>query len=278
MKNLTETKHQLSADQRKQRDNDIKIVKDGLGISLEVAAALMRLRDDKSYLETDDTFAEFCQREFGITPSYAYRLIGAAEVKGSLPKSVGKHIVNERQARALADVPEEQRAEVVRAAAKEGPVTETTIKEAAAEMSPMGHTPSATPSKPKPSEKPIVDLDKTGYPIPNSIIQLWKDASAELNALLRKVSEIRTEVRVVMEAKDDNPVWRGVSPTELMVLLDNAYRAINAGIPHAVCPYCQGRVFKSCRHCNQTGYMGKFALTTVPKEMLDLRAKSCPKQ
>ena len=60
-----------------------------------------------------------------------------------------------------------------------------------------------------------------------------------------------------------------------MVALDNAYREINSGIPYGVCPYCQGQVSKACRPCNQTGYIGKFGWAVIPKEILEVRAKSC---
>lgn len=267
------TKPKLNRDQLERRDGYIKIVKDGLKTSLAVAAALMQLRDDELFLETHDTFEEFCQETFGITRSYAYRLIGAAEVKDSLPKRLGDKITNERQARALAQVPEQQRADVIREAAKDGPLTEATIRNAAESVSPMGDT--KEPIKPGKPEKPIIDLDKTGYPIPARITELWKDAEHILGGMLRRVSEVRTEVRKAMESGEDNPIWRGCSLNSVMVALDNAYREINAGIPYGVCPYCQGQVSKTCRPCNQTGYIGKFGWGVIPKEILEVRSKSC---
>ncbi len=64
------------------------------------------LKVDQDY----PTFEDFCEKEYGISRSRAHRLIEAAEVKASVEMShMGLKISNERQARALKDVPEEER-------------------------------------------------------------------------------------------------------------------------------------------------------------------------
>jgi len=57
----------------------------------------------------------FCEKEYGVSRSRAYRLIEAAEVKAGIAMSpMGNSVTNERQARALNDVPESEREEVLK--------------------------------------------------------------------------------------------------------------------------------------------------------------------
>ncbi len=64
--------------------------------------------------------------------AHAYRMIEGAEVKASLEtRPIGLTLTNEGQARALKDVPEAEREEVLKAAAETGAVTGKSITEAA---------------------------------------------------------------------------------------------------------------------------------------------------
>jgi hypothetical protein len=124
---------------------DLKLViRDGAETFMRVGAALTQVRDKRLYREEYGTFEEFCQAEYGWTRQRAAQLIGASEVVESLSTTVDTLPTNEAQARELAPVPAEKRAEVW---------------EKAVESAPKGKKPTAkdvrraaAPHKPKRSE------------------------------------------------------------------------------------------------------------------------------
>lgn len=278
---LTKT---LNAKERRRFSACNEQIKTGLRSCFDTGAALAEVRDDKLYREDYGTFEDYCREMFQVTRAHAYRLIEAADLKGDL-SPIGDKITNEAQARELAKVPEGRREEVLKQVSTNGPITAKAIAEQAKSFSekpvPIARNVTTTVvidqkqngSKNGKDEQP--NLDKTEYPIPSSIQELWDRAATEFGALCAKVSVVRSEVRKVMEAADeDDPIWRRTSANSIMLALDNAYRELNAGIPFAVCPYCQGRGFKNCTACCHRGYIGKFEWTTaIPKELIAIREK-----
>ena len=77
-----------------------------------------------------DTFEECCEQRWGFSARHGYRLAEGNATLKSLPKSVTKLVTNEGQVRAIATVPKEQRVEILKKVAKEGPVTAKAIAEA----------------------------------------------------------------------------------------------------------------------------------------------------
>ncbi len=81
----------------------------------------------------------------------AYQMIESVEVRQSVELSpMGLKITNERQARALKDVPESEREEVLKRAAETGTVTAKSITEAAKEHAATnGHAKPAKEERPR---------------------------------------------------------------------------------------------------------------------------------
>jgi hypothetical protein len=77
------------------------IVARGLATFLEVGQALLRIRDERLYCKTHDTFDAYCQERWGWTRQHANRTIAAAETAGAL-EPVGSIPPSERAARELA--------------------------------------------------------------------------------------------------------------------------------------------------------------------------------
>lgn len=103
------------------------VIRQGLESFITVGTALCRIRDERLYRATHPNFQAYCEITWGFGREYAHRLIGAANVVGMLP--IGNTITNEAQARELARVAPEQRAEVLERA---GPnPTAKAIREAA---------------------------------------------------------------------------------------------------------------------------------------------------
>lgn len=89
-----------------------KVIDRGLTTFIEVGDALATVRDNRLYRTTFPTFEAYCQQRWGFSDSRARQLIGAAQTVTNVTALGLPAPANEGQARALAAVPEDQRAEV----------------------------------------------------------------------------------------------------------------------------------------------------------------------
>ena len=133
------------------------------------------MRDDRLYRDTYDTFENYCQSKWGWGRNYANKLIAASEAVEGLPKRLGTKVPNPTAARAVAEVPEADRAAVVTEAAKDGPVTTAKIKAAAVKIAKPSK---ATPSQPLKQGQQKVDL------------RLFAQMENSLGVTLRKLDEL----------------------------------------------------------------------------------------
>lgn len=231
-----------------------KQIKDGLSNALSIGLALMEIRDKKLYRSEFSTFEEFHRTEYQIEKSQAYRLIGAAEIKTS---PSGGSLTNERQARALAKVPEEKREEVLEKAKESGSITAASIEAA---------------SKPEKQEK-VIRLDKTPdqLPVPDDMLEEWDRADKLGSELTCRISAIKCSVDQYIKQKDS--AFVEVSPTTVSDLM-NAFRTLKRMIPYAICPTCQGHGRKKCSNCQKRGYVSQFYFDTyIAKETKEIRSK-----
>ena len=88
-----------------------EIIRKGFGTFLEVGAALAKIRDEKLFLGKCESFDQYWKRELGISRTYAYNLIGSAEVSQQLSsiENIDVKPLNEAQLRELIGVKEEKR-------------------------------------------------------------------------------------------------------------------------------------------------------------------------
>lgn len=96
---------------RDQHEQKEAIIRKGIDGFREVGEALQWIRDNRTYLETHETFEDYCREQWDISRVHAHRLIDAAEVVSTLP--MGNTITSERVARAVAKVEPSVRVEVV---------------------------------------------------------------------------------------------------------------------------------------------------------------------
>jgi hypothetical protein len=136
-------------------------IKTWLKDRFQVADDLREIRDNELYKRDYDTFEQCCAEEFGLSRTYAYGLIEASEVKGSLAMSSIKDIVTTvGQARALAPVKESARPAVINRVVKSGePVTAKAIREA------------TKPRERKPKKKGPLVIDVTPEPAKTSAVK-----------------------------------------------------------------------------------------------------------
>lgn len=88
------------------------VIERGLATFVEVGNALLAIRDQREYRAQYATFEDYCQQRWGFTRDFAYKTIRAAEVATGLVDHGLQSPATERQARELARIPEERRAEV----------------------------------------------------------------------------------------------------------------------------------------------------------------------
>ena len=122
----------LTVAEKSQLAESEAIIASGLVTFADVGRELLRIRDGKLYKDGSTTFDAYCKARWDMGKAYANRLIEASGVVESLAP-MGAKPTNERQARALASVPMEERQgvwEAVTERAKEAgrPVTAADVK------------------------------------------------------------------------------------------------------------------------------------------------------
>ena len=237
--------------------NHERTIKNTRGAFVACGRALEAIRDGKLYRAEYPSFERYCERKWGWKRAHAYRLIHAAEIADSMKMSpMGDKIDTERQARAIAAVPEEQREAVLERASRKGRLTALRITEEAKQ------------------ESPVIDLDKTGYPIPQRAMPYWNRMD-ETEEFLGLISKARCAIRGINQ---DDKMYGEVHIQSVVAILNDAYRQFAQAVPYAVCTSCQGQVADSCRFCKGRGVISKFRYDTcVPIELKAIRDKATKK-
>jgi hypothetical protein len=72
------------------------VIEKGLATFIEVGRALERIRDQRLYRESHNTFEDYCKDRWGITRAHAYRQIEAAQITKQLVSPNGGHADDEQ--------------------------------------------------------------------------------------------------------------------------------------------------------------------------------------
>lgn len=215
-----------------------------------VGNALEEIRDRRLYRKDHKTFEEYCQKRWGWSSRHGNRVIKSASAVKALTDKMGPiGPISECGARALAEVPKECRHEVWQEASKNGePVTAKSVDAAAAKV----------------KAKDAIRVDEIGRRIPKDILVDW-DRAVEVATRLRSlVSKVKVEL--------ENGLGKDVIFSPMMsqdiATARQLHHAIGEMIPHAVCPYCQGRLREKCSPCKQRGWVNKHLWSSVvPREI-----------
>lgn len=234
-----------------------KLEKEVLNHTHAAGKALISIRDERLYRDTHNTFEEYAEEIFGYSSRHLNRIIEFSKLKIG---PIGSEIKNERQARAISDVPPERREEVMDAVQKNGPVTARTIKEVAAKIIDV----------PLDSE-PDVMRDLTGYPIPENQIEFFTRKDV-VTKLIHQVETIRGAVVNAQNGTDK--LFIGIDLPSIIIDLGNIHQTLKEAIAFAVCPFCQGHTAPNCRPCKKRGVFSEFEWNTkAPAELKAIRAK-----
>lgn len=117
-------------------------------------------------------------------------------------------------------------------------------------------------------------LDKTGYVIPESILEDWQ-AAESFRSTLNDLQRIKLQIEKAVDTRD--LIYREVGQ-DTVADLKNAWTALKQVLPYAVCPSCQGRTRSKCSACKQRGFVSEFGYTHwFAKEVIELREKAIKK-
>lgn len=210
---------------------------------VECGLALDQIREKRLYRMAFDTFEEYCKAKWGWTRQRAYQLIDASKTVMGLPESDRKDVKTEYQASQIKKSNLNQKCKV-----------------------------NFGSSLDKKNDQKMINLDKTGYPIPDDIIEGWNRADSIGKDIMRKASELKCEIQKAKEI--DDPAFREITNSAVTYAI-NIYGSLRQIIPHAVCTSCQGRNSKKCSFCSGRGYFSEHLYrNAVPEEIKRIRLKS----
>lgn len=129
------------------------VIEEGKQTFIQVGNALSEIKEEELYKATHKTFEMYCRERWGFSKTYANNIVRASAVVKSLPEELATMVATERQARALSEVPMEERPAVLEraqaVAASEGrPLIARDIENAApVKPAPLKTEPIAEPVK-----------------------------------------------------------------------------------------------------------------------------------
>jgi hypothetical protein len=154
-----------------------EVIERGIQVFLEVAEALMEVRDGRLYRKTHPTFEDYCSQRWGMSRRRAYQLIDVAEIKATIETAQAMctvvhtpptaKLTSERQYRELAPIkndPEKVMAVLQAAQATGVPITAASIATAVKDVTePLAPVTAIVPATP-PSECQHVHILKLPEP------------------------------------------------------------------------------------------------------------------
>jgi len=256
----------LPPEEQARHDYLCGIVDNQLSGFIAMADALAEIQESRSYRYEANSFSSFCFQRFKVSRAHAYRLITAGTIKKS---PVGDQITNEGQARALAQVPEADREQILEMASAAGPVTAASIESAHATI-----VENASQTLPDRTSKPILapEIDSEGFEIPEGSLPYWHRRS-HIKELMQTVSDVKRDVKAAFEGKE----WVGTLSNyqSCMTALSNAHNCLKFCMPYTVCTSCNGVRPQKCTHCRGAGMLSEqMWKITPPEELKAFRAKN----
>jgi hypothetical protein len=120
---------------------------------------------------------------------------------------------------------------------------------------------------------PVVDA--TGYPIPEKALACWerKDIAVGLIADLREVKNVLAGYAA---AKDI--LMAEVNLNAADCELESLISRLQAAVPYAVCPMCQGKLPEKCKGCSGRGMVSKTKYERTDPALLKVRSMSSRKE
>ena len=151
----------LSKAERKQLNRYEKTIAKGRDAMLKACKALKGIRDQRLYREKFDTFEDYCLKKWNLARSSAYQRLTLAQAHETLSATADKPVeVNERQARALGGLSDEDMVRVWKQAVKASNTQNPSTKNIKAARKELNLAPvKSGASKPSPKSSGAADQD-----------------------------------------------------------------------------------------------------------------------
>jgi hypothetical protein len=257
-----------------------ELVADALRKQFDAGLALIEINEKKYYEKDFGTFEEFVRTTYNMARSTAYQMMSAAQVVALLPETAAKHITSESQALALESIPEKERPKVVQQIVKSGEnITAKKVKEysqmsVATDTKETEKTGKSNGEPARKNEKPPVELDKEGTPIPDDALPFWH-RSQEIQDILTQITRLKS---IVQKGKENgDPMFSKVS-NAVIDSFASCYSHLQEALPYAVCTTCMGSFSvqpKGCSFCGNKGMISKHQWNTQSREEIkEMRKKA----
>lgn len=268
----------LSSKERKRYEICKEKINTALEQRFEGGLALREVRDDRLYREEYSSFEEFCKAAYNLSRRYVDYMIEAAEVKADIDSrspEAAELLTNERQTRALAEVPRGQQVKVLKELQKAGePITaeaitakaESISKETPDSIDRKARTVVLTPSEKAAATEPI-QLDETGFKLTETAAKSWAHRD-RVQGWLSAITKIKSEFK----ALEMDPLFIR-QRQQIEANLIKCYSVISECKPYAVCTDCSGHPTKNGKFCTYCGTSG-----VISKYNYDLQSRSSVKE
>ena len=154
-----------------------------------VATALAEVKRDRLYRSDYGTFEDYCRLKWGWSASRARQIIGAVEVAESVTNVT---LSNEAQARALADVPADERNDVVKEASKGGKLTAASIRKV---------------KQAKAERLPEAEAESDARPHIQTATEILQSHPADVKEIIRsKVACIQADCGLILRGVDKDQI------------------------------------------------------------------------
>lgn len=176
----------------------------GIRTFVEVGQALASIRDNRLYRAEHGTFDAYCQERWGFDRNRAWQLISAAGVTTNVISQGLPAPANEGQARALAQVPEAERADVWRETLDRTEGKPTAAAVAATWQERREPEPDAIDDVPLPFDEPErEEVHTVAAPAVLELTPEQKRANAEFVAAVRESGERQQQEVLELLAKQE---------------------------------------------------------------------------
>ncbi|AFY60331.1 hypothetical protein [Synechococcus sp. PCC 6312] len=214
LKPQKETFEQLSLIERSDLERLEQTIRAGLNTFVEVGQALQKIREQRLYRETHQTFEAYCEDKFDLRRNYADKTIAASSFVERI-STIGVILpTNESQVREILTLPEDRQVEawreVAEAAASEGKLTADLVKTVVKRLREVRLPGGNDPQSPDVASGPRV----AGPEVPLSLLEAGQ-------LVLTGVGEEMLHFRDLSEAQDLAgrplyPQWIGFGPSCLL--------------------------------------------------------------
>ena len=233
--------------------------------SLRWCSNFQLIRDRRLYRRDYKSFGEYTEKKWNLGRRYVDILIEMGLVTKALPPEVRTMVLNPRQARAVVSVKPENRVAVIKRAAKKGPITAKAISEANREV--------LSESAPASPDQKVIELDRTGYPIPDKALKYW-ERDDEVRKLMQMVSQVK--VSIEHAKKIDDLLYVEIRQS-IIGDLNMIREALTYALPYAVCTGCNGQLVDRCTLCRGRGVISESLYKKVPSDIRAMREKMAKK-